>query len=491
MDLPPDPGALDSLGRNHTLNTAVADLVDNSIDAGASHILVRIVRRRTQLLGVSVVDDGRGIGPDEIDRAMTVGGRRDYAQADMGHFGIGLKAASFSQADNLTLFTRKAGHAAVGRRWVLAGDRTDFRCDLVSPAFAQDQLDRGWPVTTTPSGTVVRWDGIRAFPTGADPTHVDEFLDRTINDLRDHLGLVFHRLIPKLSLTITIDQEDTILGTGIPTHVPPLNPFAYPSTIPGYPLELETRLANSTVVLRCHLWPKRSNVPQFRLPGGAEERQGLYFYRRDRLLQGGGWQAVHAPDPKLQLARVEVDIDGDLDGFLRINPEKSQVSAGPLFTRAVDNATSKDGKTIQDYFRTAEETWIRSNQKKSGGRAPVLPPGKGFHPRIVEAVKRELPQVHRHPLNLKWKPLTDDRFFDIDRDAGTLWLNQAYRRSLLGGRHGGPNDLPIIKTLMFLLTQDLFQGAHHGPRDRDNIDLWQSLLTAAAMAERSTFEARN
>ena len=44
VELPPDPRALEGLGRNHSLETALADLVDNSIDAGATHVLIRLLR---------------------------------------------------------------------------------------------------------------------------------------------------------------------------------------------------------------------------------------------------------------------------------------------------------------------------------------------------------------------------------------------------------------------------------------------------------------
>src|SRR4051794_2885785 len=84
VELPPDRRALDALGRNHSLETALADLVDNSIDAGASRVLIRFVRDGARLVGLYVVDNGHGITPDDIDDAMTVGGRRSYTGSDLG-----------------------------------------------------------------------------------------------------------------------------------------------------------------------------------------------------------------------------------------------------------------------------------------------------------------------------------------------------------------------------------------------------------------------
>src|SRR5690348_4473333 len=96
--LPPAPRALEALGRHHTLEAALAELVDNSIDAGASHALIRFVQRAGRLEQLVVVDDGCGMDNTAIDVAMTVGGERGYHGSEIGRFGFGLKAASFSQA---------------------------------------------------------------------------------------------------------------------------------------------------------------------------------------------------------------------------------------------------------------------------------------------------------------------------------------------------------------------------------------------------------
>ena len=165
IELPPDPRALNSIGRNHSLETALADLVDNAIDAGAAHVLIRLVRSGGKLTTLYVADDGRGMAPDVIDTAMTIGGRREYDDDDLGHFGLGLKAASFSQARILTVMSRAAGHEAVGRLWRPdEATRRGFHCDIVPNQFIETELDREWPFSLREKGTVIRWDKVVAFP---------------------------------------------------------------------------------------------------------------------------------------------------------------------------------------------------------------------------------------------------------------------------------------------------------------------------------------
>ncbi len=350
-------------------------------------------------------------------------------------------------------------------------------------------MGRPWPFQVTEHGTVVRWDDVRSFPASDDREHTDEFLSRTISALQGHLGLMFHRILTTGAVRIRLDVEDLDDGTGVLSEVVALDPFAHPGSPHGWPKDLVADVNGSRLTLHCHLWPGRSNLPQYRLPGGAESRQGLYFYRRGRLLDAGGWEGIHAPDRKLQLARVAVDIDGDLAGMFIMNPEKSRVITGTEFARAVSAARAGDGTSINDYLKAAEDTWVRSNQRTSI-RTAVIPPGRGLHPKISREIREELPQLHVEPLSIQWRPFTTDDLFDVDRAANTLWLNQLYRRALLGGRRGGLNDVPVIKALLFLLTQQVFQGSHLGARDKDNVELWQEILTAAAKAERSTFENR-
>ncbi|GGP50262.1 hypothetical protein GCM10010185_23070 [Saccharothrix coeruleofusca] len=487
IDLPPDPRAMDAIGRNHSLSTALADLVDNSIDAGATQVLVRLIKVDERLTSLYVVDNGRGMSPDVIDSAMTVGGRREYGDGDLGHFGLGLKAASFSQARNLTVMSRAAGHKAVGRRWRLEADgRRNFACDVVASEFAESELKRDWGIDFKDSGTVVRWDDVVAFPATDDPRRVDEFIHHTINSACQHIGMVFHRFLEKDLLSVDFDVQDISTGfTGPPIPVTPLNPFGYTrSGRPDFPQTLTAKEEGFKLSFRCHLWPGQSSNPSFQLTGNPVGHQGLYFYRRDRLLQAGGWEGVHAPNPKLRLARVEVDIDNDVVGLFRMNPEKSRVSVGPEFARLAASARSVDGLSLNAYFDIAEAVYADS-RKRSSRRTPMVHPAAGLPPRVRDTIKREIPQkAGEEPIDIRWDTFTDDLLFRIDREHRTLWLNKRYRKMLLGGKHGGLNDLPLLKSLLYLLVSNVFEGNHLGPKDKDNIALWQTILTAAVRAER-------
>lgn len=85
---------------------AIADLVDNCIDAEAEHISIKVLQRAGQPQ-ISVADDGSGMSRSVLDQAMRLGSltNRDL-NSDLGKFGMGLVTASLSIAKNCHVITR-------------------------------------------------------------------------------------------------------------------------------------------------------------------------------------------------------------------------------------------------------------------------------------------------------------------------------------------------------------------------------------------------
>ncbi|MFH9427357.1 ATP-binding protein [Streptomyces sp. NPDC017615] len=488
VELPPDRRALDGLGRNHSLHTALADLVDNSIDAEASHVLIRFIRKDGRLRGLYVVDNGKGMTGSAINVAMTLGGRRKYTEKDLGSFGIGLKAASLSNAKIVTVFSWAAGHAPVGRRLEADPNKRGFQCDVVAEAFARSELARRWNIPWSGTGTIVRWDEVFGFPATNDPARVEEFITRSMTEIINHLGMTLHRVVEQGRIEIFLDVEDVDQDqVGPRSRVDAINPFGYGRTGKvGYPKDLLALHGDLQVVFNCHIWPSRSRNMEFRLTTGAEKHQGLFFYRRGRLLQAGGsWDGVSALAPERQLARVQVDIDGLPPGLLAMNPEKSRVRVGPNFAPLVESAMAADGTTFADFLTDAEERF-RESRKRRRARKPMIPPGKGFAPQLKHAIRDEIPmQAHEDPITMRWTRFDRthrDDFFRVDRTDRVLWLNERYRPRARSGRRGS-NDAALLKSLLYLLMEQAFTGEYLGVRDRDNIELWQEILSMAAKAD--------
>lgn len=55
---------------------------------------------------------------------------------------------------------------------------------------------------------------------------------------------------------------------------------------------------------------------------------------------------------------------------------------------------------------------------------------------------------------------------------------------LLGRRSLDPADAPVLKTLVFLLVSEMFEGTRIGARQREKLQAWQEVLISAVAAHR-------
>jgi hypothetical protein len=487
--LPPDGRYMEALtSQGYGFEAAIADLVDNSIDAGAQNVLIHFLRDGEQLVSLVVVDDGKGMDEDQLDVAMTVGGRRGYDEKALGMFGTGLKSASLSHADSVTVVSRTKRTRPVGRRWLMERAKQGFECDIIDPDYAQDFVDyyQGCPIVF--QGTIVRWDGVKDFPKHGGGGQTDRYLHRTVNKLGLHLGLHLHRFLARDDFHITISVQDVRTGVEYANYgVESLDPFAYPvSGDPAYPRTFTARLpAVGKAQLVAHIWPPRSSLDEYKAFGSVVEREGFYFYRNDRLVQAGGWNNFRQPEQHLALARVAVDLPDDPDGTVfRLTVKKDGVQASPEFAGSVEAAEDDQGRTFARYLTDAERVYREARKQAGVTRKAAVPPGRGIDPHVRQVIEEELPLLPgEEPLQFRWQKLSNDKFFEIDQEAHLLLLNQHYRAALLGGRSGSLNDAPMVKSLLYLLMQDAFQRERMGSRLKDNMELWQAVLVAAARAE--------
>ncbi|MFW6695835.1 ATP-binding protein [Streptomyces sp. MAR4 CNX-425] len=486
--LPPDSRYMEALSsQGYGFEVAVADLVDNSIDAGAKDVVIHFLRDGDQLVSLLVIDDGEGMAEDGLDVAMTVGGRRDYDAQALGMFGTGLKSASLSHAASVTVVSKTRRTRAVGRRWVMERAVEGFQCDIVDADFAQSLIDRYASRPIVWEGTVIRWDGVKNFPRHGGGGQTDRYLHRTINKLGLHLGLYLHRFLARDDFNITIAVEDVSSGTEYMNFgLQPLDPFAYPvSGHREYPLRFTADVPSvGQVPMTAHIWPARSSLDEYKAVGSVMDRQGFYFYRHNRLVQAGGWNGYRQPEQHLALARIAVDLPSKPGEVFRLTVRKDGVETGPEFASALETACAGDDRTFGRFMEEAEAVYRDARKRAGATRKPVIGPGKGFDPAVKDAIEEELPRIPREePIAIRWRFLDDDVFFDIDRDSRTIVLNRRFREAVLGGRRGGLNDAPLLKSLMYLLLHRVFEKEYSGSREKDNLQLWQAVLLSAAQSE--------
>tara|TARA_Y100000588_G_scaffold232978_1_gene246664 strand:+ start:2131 stop:2577 length:447 start_codon:yes stop_codon:yes gene_type:complete len=114
-----------SLG-NYDLAATLADLIDNSITAGATAITLKCDYKNGDA-EIGVLDDGDGMTEKQLQEAMRPASTHpdsERSSDDLGRFGWGLKSASFSQCRKFTVVTRR-NNVLNGASWDL-DDITDW-----------------------------------------------------------------------------------------------------------------------------------------------------------------------------------------------------------------------------------------------------------------------------------------------------------------------------------------------------------------------------
>ena len=111
VPLIPDPArtmeGLRDMG--YSFETAVADLVDNSIAANATTVDISVQLDFRGQVRLAIADNGHGMDRKHLVEAMTYGSVRRSDPASLGKFGLGLKTASTAWCRRLSVISRPTG----------------------------------------------------------------------------------------------------------------------------------------------------------------------------------------------------------------------------------------------------------------------------------------------------------------------------------------------------------------------------------------------
>lgn len=322
--VPPNAGALiESLRAfGYTPETAIADLVDNSITAGAKNIGITFAWNGSQSR-IVVADDGGGMSEDALVNAMRTGStspRDERDPGDLGRFGLGLKTASFSQARHLIVLSKTITTGVACRRWdldevVRSGEWRLLKMPTASCAALTERL------ADQHSGTVVIWESLDRLIGDAEPGDAAaqrHFLE-TAERVTAHLSMTFHRYILRRRIRITVNDRP----------VPKWDPFLEGSAACQALGVEHIHAPGGDIEVHPYVLPHRSKLTEldFQLAGGTRgwnDLQGFFVYRNGRLLVAGDWLGLRfTKEEHYKLARIRIDIPNSADEQWQIDVRKS------------------------------------------------------------------------------------------------------------------------------------------------------------------------
>lgn len=308
----------------YSLETALADIIDNSITAKASSIRL-LADTTSSEPSLAILDDGEGMSEEELLAAMRPGSRNPLEtreKEDLGRFGLGLKTASFSQCRMLTVVSRKDGVTSCAR-WDL--DKV-ARTNQWLVELPHDMSGVPWFEELGSSGTLVIWQRLDRLVDGDANEARSAFVSR-IDEAAEHLELVFHRFlagergIKKISLELN--------GRALK----PFDPFhsEHPATQAG-PVE-KIKSGGQEVEVQTFTLPHHKKDPEgwerYAGKAGYLKNQGFYVYRGKRLIIHGTWFGLARQKELTKLARVRIDMPNGMDAEWKIDVKKA--SAQPPY----------------------------------------------------------------------------------------------------------------------------------------------------------------
>ncbi|MEJ8811844.1 ATP-binding protein [Variovorax ureilyticus] len=389
---------LESLrGLGYSTAAALADIVDNSISAGAGEVRIDFQWDGADSR-VLILDDGLGMNDAELEGAMRLGDKNPLAAReahDLGRFGMGLKTASLSQCRRLTVASVRDGERSC-LRWDLDELAADPQSDwLLFEGPAEGSQRYLASLDSRKAGTLVLWERLDRIVTAG--YTADNFGD-LLDNVESHLAMVFHRLLqgPRARIKLLLNGRP----------VEPWDPFmtGHPAKPWASPIA-QQRTDSGLVLAQCHVLPHRDKLSNEEFeenagPAGWTAQQGFYVYRNERLLVAGGWLGLGNfkawnREEAHRLARIRLDIPNTADADWKIDVRKSTarppVSLRPWLMALAENTRDRARRVFA--FRGSpapaagnqpvEQAW-RVDRLKSGMRYRI----DDSHPSVAAVLER-------------------------------------------------------------------------------------------------------
>lgn len=325
-----------------SLTTALAELIDNSVQAQATEIAVRITRpRAADRPRIEVEDNGVGMDAQELAACLRFGGSSRFDErASFGRFGMGLPAASLSQTRHVSVMAWRDGDAGT----------VSLDVDAIAAGGAVNLKPRKAEPGPPPSGCRVTW---------SDCDRIEyrrlAWLERSLHRA---LGRMYRRFLSDgLRLTMNDKGVDPIDPTLLTTDV---DGSSAESVFGPLRYELGTSAGGTAYVtvrfsaLPVRHWHHLDNVTKRRV--GIVGEGGVSVLRAGREI-ANGWYLMGAKRKENydDWWRCEIEFDPALDEHFGITINKQGIRPSQTLREALEPELESIARILNGRVRQAFE----------------------------------------------------------------------------------------------------------------------------------------
>jgi hypothetical protein len=405
--------------QGYSLESSLADLMDNSVSANANKIEV-LIKMENEPFTLFIADNGNGMNEEELRASMQFPSNSPEEKRnefDLGRFGLGMKTASFSQTRCFTVLSRKKGTKIFSGRtwdvkylkdsgkWKLIVNNQEEINELILQyiKLSEGHLNR---FENFEVNTVVAWRGLYKFENYLEEDNRQIALKKQITEVTsDYLSLVFHRYMERKENPLQIRINNNPITS--------FNPF--PTTISDFrPIEFKQKhFSTDTIKIEGFVLPSRSidesqSISMWTTKNRSlMDMEGIYIYRADRLIHFGGWNGLIKKAPRLQLARLRVDIGNSVDHLLHLNVAKSQIEIPHdltvAFEKYIDELKTQAereffNRGIRRFSSNRKDENIQLFERKASNKGTLLEVNNSFP--LLKSLMSELKKEQLVKLNL-------------------------------------------------------------------------------------------
>lgn len=331
--LPPNPERLIEGLRDtgYDFNTALSDIVDNSIDAESTIIDIRIDIDSDGDILISVADNGIGMDSATLLNGMTYGAKGQPDHKRLGKFGLGLKTASTAYCRRLSVVTRDNEKDINKAIWDLDNVARAKAWELLIDEPSDYELEILDEVSSGESGTLVIWDKVdRLLKDYQDPggAPARKALDKVIKQYIFHASMIYQRFLDENDARA---RNISMLLNG--EKIEAWNPFCESESETEMVAEAEKDVlmedgTKAWFKIRAFVLPRKeqfSSVEESKNARLVNNMQGFYIYRENRLIHPHDWLNMFSKEPHMTLLRVEFSFSHELDSAFQVDIKKSRI----------------------------------------------------------------------------------------------------------------------------------------------------------------------
>ena len=193
-EVPPSISMIESIRSfGYNFNTAISDIIDNSITANSLNINIHLEWNEGSPI-IFILDDGEGMNEQMIAQNVVLGSKNPKEirkNNDLGRFGLGLKTASFSMARELHIFSKTSNDDLCYRSWDLNIIENEKKW-LISKQFPSWYNELFDDLKIKTNGTLIIWKDCDRLLKNASTIKSFQSMG---TDLLAYLGTIFFRFL--------------------------------------------------------------------------------------------------------------------------------------------------------------------------------------------------------------------------------------------------------------------------------------------------------